>query len=89
MNRYQIILITGVLAVLLLVAGCTEQTTSKEQKTLPLTPVPTYTPATTPTPETPLPTTQTPAPSLFDNQVMIPPPELGVSVSVQKDPVYS
>jgi hypothetical protein len=87
MNRYQIILILGILAGLLFVAGCTEQTTPKTGQTLPWTPAPTSI-ATTP-PVTQAPITQTPAPSLFDSQVMEPPADLGVSVSVQKDPVYS
>ncbi|WP_319579554.1 hypothetical protein [uncultured Methanospirillum sp.] len=87
MNRYQIILIAGLLACLLLVAGCTEQAAPKQQ-TLSPTPAPTQIISTSPTPETPVPS-QTQVPSLFDNQVMQPPPELGVSVSVQKDPVYS
>jgi hypothetical protein len=87
MNRYQIILIAGVLAGLLLVAGCTEQTVPKSGQTLAPTPAPTS--IATPPPVTQAPVTQTPSPSLFDNQVMEPPAELGVSVSVQKDPVYS
>lgn len=87
MNRYQIILIAGLLACSLLIAGCTEQSAPKQQTTSP-TPAPTQIITTSLTPATPVPT-QTQAPSLFDNQVMQPPPELGVSVSVQKDPVYS
>ncbi|PWR69962.1 hypothetical protein [Methanospirillum lacunae] len=87
MNRYQIILIVGVLAGLLLVAGCTEQATPKSGQTLPPTSAPTS--IATPLPATQAPVTQTPAPTLFDSQVMEPPADLGVSVSVQKDPVYS
>lgn len=87
MNRYQIILIVGVLAGLLLVAGCTEQAAPKSGQTLPPTSAPTS--IATPPPATQAPVTQTPAPTLFDSQVMEPPADLGVSVSVQKDPVYS
>lgn len=87
MNRYQIILILGVLAGLLFIAGCTEQEDPKTGQNLPSTPAPTSI-ATTP-PVTQVPVTQTPVPSLFDSQVMEPPADLGVSVSVQKDPVYS
>jgi hypothetical protein len=88
MNRYQIILIAGLLVGLLLVAGCTQQAAPKPEQTLPPTPAPTPIATTPPGSVTPV-STQTSAPSLFDNQVMQPPPELGVSVSVQKDPVYS
>jgi len=82
------ILITGILAGLLLVAGCTEHETPKIQQTQSQTPVPTPIITTQSIPETPVPT-ETITPSLFDRQVGEPPAELGLSVSVQKDPVYS
>ncbi|MDD1727539.1 MAG: hypothetical protein LUQ50_00540 [Methanospirillum sp.] len=88
MNRYQAILVVGILAGLLLTAGCTDQGAVKKEQIQPSTPAPTPVKTESPTPSTPEPT-QKASPSLFDGKVTEPPAELAVSVSAQKDPVYS
>jgi hypothetical protein len=89
MNSVQMFAILSVLTVCVIVTGCTDQNPQSTR-----VPEQTTAPDATPLPTTPLPTTL-PAPemtkntSLFDQPVTRPPEDLSVSVSVQKDPIYS
>ncbi|PKL59446.1 MAG: hypothetical protein CVV33_07800, partial [Methanomicrobiales archaeon HGW-Methanomicrobiales-4] len=82
----QILTILAIVAGCVIIAGCTDKNLQSPVQTPDLT--------VTPLPITPLPTTPqtsepTHTPSLFDQPVSEPPVDLYVSVSVQKDPIYS
>lgn len=87
MNNKLIIAILLVLSLCVLFSGCTDQSGQNQ-----VPPSPTQTLQSLPmTPEVTPPITPEPVkqPTLFDQQVTTPPADLAVSVSVQKDPVYS
>lgn len=81
-------ILVGILAGFLLIAGCTDQGAIKPVQTPVATPAPEPVKTILSTPSVSEPT-QTSVPSLFDGPVTQPPAELDVSVSIQKDPVYS
>lgn len=86
MNRVHLSILISILAIFLIIAGCTEQKRVEPVVTPTVTPV--SHPDTVPSTLSPTPNV-TVEQTIFDQPVSKPPAELGVSVSVQKDPVYA